>query len=306
MDCFTISTSPIKSAIEELIQRLNDSMVYHLKRVISEDIRSIDAFLSTGMSDLATRPQTHEEIGAAYKRHAELAKEMRSKAPLLESAEEKNKLLRTVAGGGHEQLFQLQLKMDSFAGAMEEQEQKLRDQTEVLKKNLKSRIESFEEDVEKIAARWKHLKPKDSDLEDEKRCVEALGLVKEREHEVAEFVKQAEKLREECRNFQLDEPDFKLLNEVNADIDKIKTVWGIYEEFQNGIKEFAVQDWISFQSKTHRFDEFLQTWQDTLKKEIAKSGKPSTMQVKIQSDIDSYRVIKSCTVFMRDFNIVLV
>ena len=30
-------------------------------------------------------------------------------------------------------------------------------------------------------------------------------------------------------------------------------------------------------------------WQDKLKKEIAKTGKPSTMQLKIQSDIDSYR-----------------
>jgi dynein heavy chain 2 len=96
--------------------------------------------------------------------------------------------------------------------------------------------------------------------------------------------------REECRNFQIEEPDFKMLNEVNADISKIKTVWGIYEEFQNGIKEFATQDWITFQSKTHRFDEFLQTWQDKLKKEISKSGKPSTMQVKIQADIDSYKV----------------
>lgn len=170
-------------------------MIYHLKRVISEDIRSIDTFLSTGLTDLSTRPQTHEEIGAAYNRHSELSRELNSKAPLLESAEEKNKLLRTVAGGGHEQLFQLQLKMDSFVGMMEEHQQKLRDQTEVLKKNLKSRIESFEEDVEKVAARWKHLKPKDSDLEDEKKCVEALNLVKERDLEVAEYLKQADKIK---------------------------------------------------------------------------------------------------------------
>jgi dynein heavy chain 2 len=195
VDCFTVSTSPIKSAIEELIQRLNDSMIYHLKRVISEDIRSIDTFLTTGTTDLSTRPQTHEEIGLAYKRHSELQKEMHSKVPLLESAEEKNKLLRTVAGGGHEQLFQLQLKMDSFVSMMDEHQQKLRDQTEVLKKNLQSRIEGFQEDIDKVAARWKHLKPKDSDLEDEKKCVEALNLVKERDLEVAECLKQAEKLK---------------------------------------------------------------------------------------------------------------
>lgn len=95
--------------------------------------------------------------------------------------------------------------------------------------------------------------------------------------------------REECRNFQIEEPDFKNLYEISTDISKIKTVWGIYEEFQNGIKEFAKEDWISFRSKTFRFDEFLQTWQDKLKAEISKSGKPSTMQLKIQQDIDTYR-----------------
>lgn len=90
----------------------------------------------------------------------------------------------------------------------------------------------------------------------------------------------------------MDEPAFKDLYEVNSDISKIKTVWGIYEEFQNGIKDFAKEDWISFRSKTFRFDEFLQTWQDKLKKELSKSGKPSTMQVKIQNDIDTYRVLQ--------------
>ena len=67
-------------------------------------------------------------------------------------------------------------------------------------------------------------------------------------------------------------------------------MWGVYEEFQNGIKEFAKEDWVSFRSKTFKFEEFLQMWQDKIKKEIAATKKPSTMQLKIQSDIDTYRV----------------
>ncbi len=96
--------------------------------------------------------------------------------------------------------------------------------------------------------------------------------------------------REECRNFQLEEPEFKELFEINADITKIKSVWGIYEEFQNGIREYAKEDWVSFRSKTYKFDEFLQTWQDKLRKELKESSKPSTMQLKIQNDIDNLRV----------------
>jgi dynein heavy chain 2, cytosolic len=97
-------------------------------------------------------------------------------------------------------------------------------------------------------------------------------------------------LREECRNFQLDEPKFKDLQGVMDDIAKIKSVWGIYEEFQNGLKELGKEDWVSFRSKIFRFDEFIQMWQDRLKKEISQDNKPSTMQLKIQSDLDQYRV----------------
>ncbi len=300
MDCFTVSTSQIKSAIEESIQKLDDSMNYHLKRAISENVKQIDTFLTTGIETLSSRPQTHEEIGEAYKKHAELYLNRKSMTPVLENAEAKNKLLRSVAGGGHEQLFQLQVKMDKFQAMIESHQQVLKDQTEVLRKNLKSRIDSFNQDIDKLAARWHQFKPKDRDMEDENKCVEALEKVKERDIEVQENMKTAQKIQEECRNFQLEEPQFKELFDINDEISKIKQVWGVYEEFQSGIRECAKEDWVSFRSKTYKFDEYLQMWQDKLKKELVKSGnKPSTMQLKIQSDIDTYRELTPCLKWVR-------
>ena len=93
----------------------------------------------------------------------------------------------------------------------------------------------------------------------------------------------------ECRNFQVEEPKFAELYEVSEDINKIKSVWGVYEEFQNGLQELTKEDWVSFRTKTFRFDEFLQNWQERIRKEIAK-GKPSSMQLKIQQDIDAFKV----------------
>lgn len=170
-------------------------MVYHLKRAIAENIKSLDTFLTGGIDVLATRPQTHEEIGDAYKKHNELSKNRRTMIPLLDNAEQKNKLLRSVAGGGHEQLFQLQVKMDKFQSMVESHQQVLRDQTEVLKKNLQSRIVSFNQDIEKVSARWHQFKPSDRDLEDEKKCSQALASVKERDIEVQDFIKQAQKIQ---------------------------------------------------------------------------------------------------------------
>lgn len=170
-------------------------MVYHLKRAIAENIKSLDTFLTNGIDVLAMRPQTHEEIGEAYKKHTDLTKSRRTMIPLLENAEQKNKLLRSVAGGGHEQLFQLQVKMDKFQSMVESHQQVLRDQTEVLKKNLQSRIKSFEQDIEKLSARWNQFKPKDADMQDETKCSQALKVVKERDAEVQDYIKQAEKIQ---------------------------------------------------------------------------------------------------------------
>jgi dynein heavy chain 2, cytosolic len=170
-------------------------MVYHLKRAIAENIKSLDTFLTNGIDVLASRPQTHEEIAEAYKKHSELSKNKRTMLPLMENAEQKNKLLRSVAGGGHEQLFHLQVKMDKFQSMVESHQQVLSDQIEILKKNLQSRINSFNQDIEKLAARWNQFKPRDRDMEDETKCIEALKLVKERDIEVQENMKQAEKIK---------------------------------------------------------------------------------------------------------------
>ena len=124
-------------------------------------------------------------------------------------------------------------------------------------------------------------------------------------------------------------PEFKELFEVDADIGKIKTVWGIYEEFQTGIKDFAKEDWVSFRSKTYKFEEFLQMWQERLRKEMtaaaaataavtgssrsekksneskssssssSSSAKASTMQLKIQSEIDAYKELTPCLKWVR-------
>jgi dynein heavy chain 2 len=96
----------------------------------------------------------------------------------------------------------------------------------------------------------------------------------------------------------MEEPVFQELDEVNTDITRIKNVWGIYEEFQEELTELAKEDWVTFRTKTYRFDEFLSNWQEKLKQlannESTKSSKKQSsvnMNVRIQQDIDHYRLI---------------
>lgn len=94
------------------------------------------------------------------------------------------------------------------------------------------------------------------------------------------------------------EPQFQDLDDVYNDVTRIKNVWGLYEEFQEGLDVLAKEDWVTFRSKTYRFEEFLSHWQEKLKHMAAnESTKPSkkssgvNMNVRIQEDIESYRTL---------------
>jgi dynein heavy chain 2 len=96
----------------------------------------------------------------------------------------------------------------------------------------------------------------------------------------------------------MDQPTFQDLDEVNSDISQIKNVWGIYEEYQQELGELTKEDWVTFRSKTYRFDEFLANWQEKLKQLVpteaskgSKKSSTSNMNIRIQQEIDNYRLI---------------
>ena len=98
--------------------------------------------------------------------------------------------------------------------------------------------------------------------------------------------------------FGMNPPTFDDLDEVNNDISQMKNIWGIYEEYQQELGELTKENWLTFRSKTYRFDEFLSNWQEKIKQSLAnetsKSSKKSTgnnMNVRIQQEIDNYRLV---------------
>ena len=98
--------------------------------------------------------------------------------------------------------------------------------------------------------------------------------------------------------FGMPQPTFEDLDEVAADIAQIKNVWGVYEEYQQELGELTKEEWVTFRSKTYRFDEFLANWQEKLKQlpnnetgRPAKKATTANMNVRIQQEIDNYRLI---------------
>lgn len=96
------------------------------------------------------------------------------------------------------------------------------------------------------------------------------------------------------------QPTFDDLEEVLNDIAQIKNVWGVYEQYQQELHELTKEQWLTFRSKTYRFDEFLSNWQEKLKqftmnadsnKKTSKKSSTSNVNIRIQQEIDSYRLV---------------
>ncbi|KAJ8297986.1 LOW QUALITY PROTEIN: hypothetical protein KUTeg_024517 [Tegillarca granosa] len=265
VDCITVNTMPVKAAIDDHIQRLFDALMNSLRKAITKDVGTIDEFLTNAMETLSKRPQTVQ--------------------PLFEKADAKNKLLRSVAGGGVESLNQLQARWDKFELMMESHQLMVKEQVEVMKTNVDSRVKAFKQDIEKFAARWHQLKPGDDALDgDKKKCDAAVQVIREKRQEYEELEQRRKTLITDCEHFEMDKPDFEVADELKADMDAYESMWGLYENFNNGLQELAKEDWISFRSKTYMFEEFLSSWYEKLKSE-----ETTTMTVRLLKDIDKYK-----------------
>lgn len=169
-------------------------MLSYLKRSIVRDASTVDTFLEQGSQSLKDRPQTLDEISESYKKHEELSVKKREILPLYQRLEAKNRLLRSVAGGGHEQVAELQSKLHEFESVMDSHIQMINEQKDVLRQNVQTRYEQFANECEKAKLRWQQFRPREQDMEDERKCRESLKLVREKEQEMQELMKQKEKI----------------------------------------------------------------------------------------------------------------
>ena len=83
VDCIRVSAIPIKSIIDDHIQRLFDALLGSLRRSIQTDVNEIETYLTEATETLSQRPQSIEEIGDANAKHIEYAKKKKEVSGIL-------------------------------------------------------------------------------------------------------------------------------------------------------------------------------------------------------------------------------
>uniref|UniRef100_A0A9J7YQK8 Cytoplasmic dynein 2 heavy chain 1 n=1 Tax=Cyprinus carpio carpio TaxID=630221 RepID=A0A9J7YQK8_CYPCA len=297
VDCITVNCEPVRVAVDDLIQRLFDALLTSLRRSIQGHIQVIDSFISGAMETLSLRPESIDEIGEANAKHGQLQTQKPEILPQFQQAEEKNRLLRSVAGGGLDTISSLRARWDKFELMMESHQLMIKEQVEVMKGNVESRVQAYLQDLQKFRARWDQLKPghdiiESGDHETLQRCVQN---IRDRRAEFGELENTRKKLMEDCEHFTLSPPDVSLATDTLRDLQECSEMWEVYEEFQQGLDEHAEQDWISFRSKTHVFEEFLFAWHGRLRK----LEEHSSMSVKLQKEVDRYKAVVPVLKYVR-------
>ncbi|NXV90779.1 DYHC2 protein, partial [Calonectris borealis] len=289
IDCLTVNCNPVKTVIDDFIQKLYDVLVISLRKSIQAHLYDVSSFLTDAMETLVVRPQTVDEIAEDNLKYLNLHERKEGIFLLFQEAEDKNKLLRTVAGAGLDTISSLRATWDKFELMMESHQLMITEQIEIMKGNVISRINIYLQDLEKFKARWDQLKPSDDVIQtgDQDVLEKSAQIIKEKKKEFDELETVKEKLIEECHHFKLEEPDFSLSKVVCQDIKSCAEVWALYEEFYQGFQEKAKEDWITFRSKTYLFEEFLFNWHDKMRK----MEQHTVMTVKLQKEVDKCKMI---------------
>lgn len=91
--------------------------------------------------------------------------------------------------------------------------------------------------------------------------------------------------REECRKFDMPEPQLILFENTNDDLLKQFSTWSFFDEFHSDLNALSKEDWILFRGKSYKFEEFLSDWEKKVEER-----ETTPVMVRMLQEINSYKV----------------
>lgn len=292
IDCFTISTVVLKSVIEDQLERLSDSLTISLRRKASDEAKAVMQFLDDALDKLNVRPESVQELGKAQADAAKLMEQQFEAKKQLDSADEKNKMLKAVASGID--INEVHNKWEEFLIRLETFEQLACELREELRGKMDQRIKSMNEDVEKFASRWQSLKPKTAEncsIDEAKKNAQQM---REWQADWQALKEQIEVLEGDCADFGLPAPSFANIEEVEEDLNRQQASWSLFEEFTGQYEELLVQSWLELRPRLFVIQDMAQNWMTKLK-EVPRDPVTHMLAQQVQKLNSAHPALKSMT-----------
>ncbi|PRP81711.1 hypothetical protein PROFUN_10811 [Planoprotostelium fungivorum] len=285
MDCINLSFSPVKSSIDDLIQRLTDALFASIRKSIQKNVVEVEDWTAQAVEKLAKRPTNVEEITHANETYKNLQSEKPTYQEVYDSAESKNNFLKSVAGAGMN-LGTLQSKWEQFHISMEYHEVMVSEQVEAIKTGIEGRISNFNGEFIKFSARWSELKPNKVAIQDTSAALATLHMLRDIKSEFMELKTVADTINRDCSSFDLQSAHFSGIEDLEQEINAYEESWSFYETFTTSLQGLREENWLTFRNKLYVFDDYLTEWS-----EKAKLRNKDNVTIYVISELDKYRDI---------------
>nr|BBC28429.1 cytoplasmic dynein 1b heavy chain [Yamagishiella unicocca] len=297
IECYKVSLAPVKGSIDEHMKKLQETLVASLRRKTVAEKDQIEDFMKNGRELFQRQANTVEDIGMA----GQEAKSLTAKLVDVQSArrriDEKNKLLRQMAGGGRDASFavvdlgEVNNSWDAFTTQLQQFDAHLEEQKNQLAVQIGRQLEEFKGKIAGMNSRWQELKPKGGPSGNP---AVVLAKIQEYANAIQELREESAKLQKEAEAFKIDVPDFDTMGDMEADVLATKAHWDRYADFLRERDEMANRDWLSMRDQVWKIEDFLAKWT----KATAGRGGDDPIATILLNEIDNYTLclphLKSC------------
>jgi hypothetical protein len=98
--CFVVSLVPLKTAVDEQLERFGVSLTDHLRSSAATELQGVEEWLTTAMERLSSRPDTIAAMTEAKVHWQQLAEQKCDQRRLMTAAAKKAQMLEQTGGGG--------------------------------------------------------------------------------------------------------------------------------------------------------------------------------------------------------------
>ncbi|KAH9593148.1 Dynein heavy chain region D6 P-loop domain [Trypanosoma melophagium] len=284
IDCFTVSTIPIKASIEEQLHRLEESLINAIRKSLQRMLGDIDSFVFNASNVITRQPTTMDEVGQANKAYYELNDAMSQYETKLTQVEEMNRVLRQQSGTSID-LSATKSRWEHLRDAMASHHKIIDASVSKMRVSLDGMIQKHMKDGHRFTGKWTKQKRQLVTAFEEKKLdhfKKALTELKYLYSELEDLKKQGNDLESKCEYFKVPPPNFQEINKTIKDSTQTAAMWELYDNFWESMEELRKEDWLTFRSHIYIFDDFIAEWKGKLSSIAKETNEKSSGLIIIQ------------------------
>lgn len=219
VDCISLSTAGIKSAVEEHLSKLADALNMTLRASAAKHLTVIEAFLVRAETELSKKYESLEDLNEANVVRKMLADDRPKVDVEWNHFNNKNRLLINMTGTAGIDVANIRQRWDIFSERLDSIEKEMEEQQNAMRAGVEGRVRAWQKRFEKFTAQWNETKPKDV------RTQNASRVIKERITQFEAIKVEGQKLAGECNYFSIDEPPMDTVKDIEEDLAATASMW---------------------------------------------------------------------------------